>query len=67
VSLKTYQNHSINCIKHNVWELCDCGMDEIEEELASEEAKVETQENEIDDTLNSESRKAYQEAMEKDN
>jgi len=67
MSFRTYQNHSIKCIKHNVWELCDCGMDEIEEELASEEAEIETREDDSSDTLDPELKTAYLEAIGKDN
>jgi hypothetical protein len=31
-----------------VWELCDCGTEEVEEELANEETKAETQDNDSD-------------------
>ena len=49
MSFIPYANHSIKCIKNTVWELCDCGTEEVEEELASEETKAETQEDDSDE------------------
>ena len=65
--LKRYPRHSLNCTIHIDSQICSCGQEEIEEELASEEAEIETREDGADETLEPELRAAYLEAMGKDN
>ena len=65
--LKRYPRHSLNCVIHIDSQICTCGQEEIEEELAREETEIETREDDPDDTLDPELATAYWEAMEKDN
>ena len=65
--LKRYPRQSLNCTIHIDSQICSCGQEEIEEELAWEQAEIETCEDEADDTLEPELRAAYWEAMKKDN
>jgi hypothetical protein len=65
--MKFYPHHHIECIIHIDSQICTCGQEEIEEELAREETEIETREDDLDDTLDPELATAYWEAMEKDN
>ena len=47
--MKLYPRHDIKCIIHVNPELCNCGTEEVEEDLASEETKAETQEDDSDE------------------
>jgi hypothetical protein len=64
--MKFYPHHSIECIIHINWELCNCGTEEVEEEQARDLAD----ENAIPEEnmpLDNESQEAYYAAMAKDN
>jgi len=74
--VKRYPRHSLNCVIHIDSQICTCGQEEIEEELAREEieeelareeAETETREDDSDDTLDPELAADYWEAMGKDN
>jgi hypothetical protein len=47
--LRRYPGHALNCYIHIESEVCNCGTEEVEEELAAEETKAETQENDSDE------------------
>jgi hypothetical protein len=64
--MKPYPRHDIKCIIHVNPELCNCGTEEVEED----EARDLAEENAIAEEntkLDSESQKAFDEAMAKDN
>ena len=70
--MKPYPRHDIKCIIHVNSELCNCGLEEVEEDEARDLAEENAipEENEIPEEntpLDSESQKAYDEAMAKDN
>jgi hypothetical protein len=65
--LKRYPRHSLNCVIHIDSQICTCGQEEIEEELAREEAEIETREDDADDALDPDIETAYLEAMGKNN
>lgn len=43
--LRLYPNHHIDCVIHDASDVCNCGREEFEEEVAAEETKAETQDN----------------------
>jgi len=47
--LRRYPGHDVNCYIHIESEVCNCGTEEVEEELANEETKAETQEDDSDE------------------
>lgn len=63
--MKPYPRHDIKCIIHVNSDLCNCGREEFEEEVAHLEEEDAIQEENT--PLDSESQKAYNEAMSKDN
>jgi len=65
--LKLHPRHGLNCYIHIDSQICTCGQEEIEEELAREQAEIETPEDRTDDALEPDLRTAYLEAIEKDN
>lgn len=45
--LMRYPGHDVNCYIHIESEVCNCGTEEVQEELANEETKAETQDNDF--------------------
>ena len=43
--LKRYPGHAVNCYIHIDSEVCNCGTEEVQEQLANEETKAETRED----------------------
>ena len=65
--VKVYPRHSLNCVIHIDSQICTCGQEEIEDELARDEAEIETRKDDSDDALDPQLAAAYWEAMGKDN
>jgi len=43
--LRLYPNHHIDCVIHDASDVCNCGREEFEQEVAAEETEAEVQDN----------------------
>jgi hypothetical protein len=47
--LRLYPNHHIDCVIHDASDVCNCGREEFEQEVAAEESEAETRDNDSDE------------------